>query len=437
MYSGSQRRWNNMSIASILFVSFVILLLFNVPIALGLGVSSVVAMIMAGLPLDMFPMQVYANIGKFALLAIPFFILAGNTMERAGISEKLINMANKFVGHKKGGLAIVGVITSCFFAAISGSGPATVAALGVIIIPAMIKARYPVGMSSALMATAGSIGIIIPPSIAFVVYGAIAGVSIGKIFIAGIIPGILMGIALIIASLIMVKRMDIEEQEKASFEEKMKSVKEAFWGLMMPVIILGGIYGGYFTPTEAAAVSAVYGILVGLFIYKTITIKDLHQLMVQSALGSAVVMFIVACAGFFAWFITTQGIAQMASNILLNVAGNKYMFLFIINIILLIAGCFIEANSALYIFVPIMLPVAVALGYDPIALGVVMTVNLAIGQVTPPVGVNLYVACGISKISLKEISKAAIPFILASLVILILITYIPEIILFLPKFMKL
>jgi C4-dicarboxylate transporter DctM subunit len=426
-----------MSIASILFVSFVILLLFNVPIALGLGVSSVVAMIMAGLPLDMFPMQVYANIGKFALLAIPFFILAGNTMERAGISEKLINMANKFVGHKKGGLAIVGVITSCFFAAISGSGPATVAALGVIIIPAMIKARYPVGMSSALMATAGSIGIIIPPSIAFVVYGAIAGVSIGKIFIAGIIPGILMGIALIIASLIMVKRMDIEEQEKASFEEKMKSVKEAFWGLMMPVIILGGIYGGYFTPTEAAAVSAVYGILVGLFIYKTITIKDLHQLMVQSALGSAVVMFIVACAGFFAWFITTQGIAQMASNILLNVAGNKYMFLFIINIILLIAGCFIEANSALYIFVPIMLPVAVALGYDPIALGVVMTVNLAIGQVTPPVGVNLYVACGISKISLKEISKAAIPFILASLVILILITYIPEIILFLPKFMKL
>lgn len=426
-----------MSIASTLFVSFVILLLFNVPIALGLGVSSVIAMIMAGLPLDMFPMQIYANIGKFALLAIPFFILAGNTMERAGISEKLINMANKFVGHRKGGLAIVGVVTSCFFAAISGSGPATVAALGVIIIPAMIKARYPAGMSSALMATAGSIGIIIPPSIAFVVYGAIAGVSIGKIFMAGIIPGILMGIGLIIASLIIVKKMDIEQQEKATTQEKLKSVKEAFWGLMMPVIILGGIYGGYFTPTEAAAVAAVYGILVGIFIYKTITFKDLYELMVQSALGSAVVMFIVACAGFFAWFITTQGIAQMASNLLLTVAGSKYVFLIIINIILLIAGCFIDANSALYIFTPIILPVAVALGYDPIALGVVMTVNLAIGQVTPPVGVNLYVACSISKLSLKEISRAVGPFVLASVLVLIIITYLPDIILFLPKFMKL
>lgn len=424
-----------MSISSILFISFVILLLFNVPIALSLGVSSVIAMIAAGLPLDMFPMQVYANIGKFALLAIPFFILAGNTMERAGISEKLINMANKFVGHRKGGLAIVGVITSCFFAAISGSGPATVAALGVIIIPAMIKARYPVGMSSALMATAGSIGIIIPPSIAFVVYGAISGVSIGKIFIAGVIPGILMGIALIIASLIMINKLDIEQQEKATTHEKLKSFKEAFWGLMMPVIILGGIYGGFFTPTEAAAVAAVYGILVGLFIYKTITLKDLYQLMVESALGSAVVMFIVACAGFFAWFITTQGIADMASTLLLNVAGNKYVFLILINIILIIAGCFIEANSALYIFTPIMLPVALKLGYDPIALGVVMTVNLAIGQVTPPVGVNLYVACGITKLNLKVISKAVVPFVIASLIVLILITYIPEIILFLPKFM--
>jgi len=426
-----------MSVSSILFVSFIILLLLNVPIGLSLGVASIIVMITVGLPLDMFPMQVYANIGKFALLAIPFFILAGNTMEKAGISEKLINMANKFVGHKKGGLAIVGVVTSCFFAAISGSGPATVAALGVILIPAMIKARYPAGMSSALMATAGSIGIIIPPSIAFVVYGAISGVSIGKIFIAGIIPGILMGIALIIASLIIVKKLDIEQQEKASFKEKLQSAKEAFWGLMMPVIILGGIYGGFFTPTEAAAVAAVYGILVGLFIYRTITLKDLYQLMVDSALGSAIVMFIVACAGFFAWFITTQGIAQMASNLLLTVAGNKYMFLIIINIILLIAGCFIEANSALYIFTPIMLPVALALGYDPIALGVVMTVNLAIGQVTPPVGVNLYVACGISKLSLKEISMSVGPFVIASVVVLLLITYIPEIILFLPNFMKL
>lgn len=424
-----------MSSAGLLFIVFVVLLLANVPIALSLGVASVSAMLYIGLPLDMFPMQIYANIGKFALLAIPFFILAGNTMEKAGISEKLINLANKYVGHRKGGLAIVGVITSCFFAAISGSGPATVAALGVIVIPAMIEAGYGKGMSSALMATSGAIGIIIPPSIAFVVYGAIAGVSIGKTFIAGIVPGLLMGAGLIIVSLFMVKNMDIEQQEKASGKEKWIAFKDAFWGLMMPVIILGGIYGGFFTPTEAAAVAAVYGILVGMFIYRTITIKELYKLLVDSAVGSAIVMFIVACAGFFAWFITTQGIAQMASDFILQVSGNKYIFLLILNIILLIAGCFIDATSALYIFTPIMLPVAMALGYDPIALGVVMTVNLAIGQVTPPVGVNLYVACGVSKVNLMEISRAVIPFIIASLLVLILITYIPDIILFLPNIM--
>ncbi|WP_312700723.1 TRAP transporter large permease [Sedimentibacter sp.] len=422
-----------MSSAAILFISFAILLLLNVPIALSLGVASVIAMLNLGLPLDMFPMQIYANIGKFALLAIPFFVLAGNTMEKAGISRKLIDLANKFVGHRKGGLAIVGVVTSCFFAAISGSGPATVAALGVIIIPAMINSGYEKGMSSALMATAGSIGIIIPPSIAFVVYGAIAGVSIGKIFISGIIPGLLMGVALIIASLILVKDMKIVDQQKATGREKWKVFIDAFWGLMMPVIILGGIYGGFFTPTEAAAVAAVYGILVGMFIYKTIGLKDLYKLLIDSAVGSAIVMFIVACAGFFAWFITTQGIADLASDFLLQVSGNKYVFLLIINVILLIAGCFVDATSALYIFTPIILPVALALGYDPIALGVVMTMNLAIGQVTPPVGVNLYVACGVSKVSLKEISVAVLPFVLASIVVLLLITYIPDIIMFLPN----
>ncbi len=424
-----------MSIASILFISFAVLLLLNVPIALSLGVSSLIAMIAAELPMDMFPMQIYANISKFTLLAIPFFMLAGNTMEKAGISEKLINLANAFVGHKRGGLAIVGVITSCFFAAISGSGPATVASLGVIIIPAMINAGYSKGMSSALMATAGGIGVIIPPSIPFVIYGAIAGVSIGKIFMAGIIPGLLMGAALIIASLLMVKKMDIEPQPKASFKEKMTALKDAFWGLMMPVIILGGIYGGYFTPTEAAAVAAVYGILVGMFVYRKLKLKDLHALMVESAIGSAIVMFIVASAGLFAWFCTTTGISDMASDALLSVAGSKTVFLLLVNIILLIAGCFLDAPSALYIFTPIMLPVATQLGYDPVALGVVMTVNLAIGMITPPVGVNLYVACGVSKISLANISRSVVPYLVASLIVLFLITYVPEIILFLPNLM--
>lgn len=424
-----------MSGAAILFLSFAILLLLNVPIALSLGVSAIIAMIAAGLPLDLFPMTIYAGIGKFTLLAIPFFILAGNTMEKAGISDKLIDLANKVVGHKKGGLAIVCVITSCFFAAISGSGPATVAALGVIIIPAMVKAGYGKGMPSALMATAGSIGVIIPPSIPFVVYGAIAGVSIGKIFIAGIVPGLLMGTALIIVSLFLIKKMNIAKQEKATFKEVMIAFKDAIWGLLMPVIILGGIYGGIFTPTEAAAVAAVYGIVVGVFIYKKISLKGLYNLMRESAIGSAVVMFIVACASFFAWFVTTEGIADMASQFLLSVSSSKFVFLLILNIILIIAGCFVDATSALYIFTPIMLPVALQLGYDPVLLGVVMTMNLAIGMVTPPVGVNLYVACGVSKISLKEISIKVIPYVIAAVIVLLLVTYIPQITLFLPSAM--
>jgi tripartite ATP-independent transporter DctM subunit len=424
-----------MSVAGVLFLSFIVLLLLNVPIALGLGLSSLAAMAMSGTPLDMLPMQIYAATGKFTLLAIPFFILAGNIMEKAGISEKLINLANKFVGHKKGGLAIVCVITSCFFAAISGSGPATVAALGVIIIPAMINAGYGKGMSSALMATSGAIGIIIPPSIAFVVYGAVAEVSIGKIFIAGIVPGLLMGACLIVVSLILSSKLDVEMQVKASSEEKWSAFKDAIWGLMMPAIILGGIYGGIFTPTEAAAVSAVYGLLVGIFVYRKIKWKEFHMLLVQSSVQSATVMLIVACASLFAWFCQTEGIAEMAQELLLNISGSKIVFLLIINIILIIAGCFIDAVSALYIFIPIMLPVALELGYDPIALGVLMTMNLAIGQVTPPVGVNLYVACGISNISLKEISRAVLPFVLASILALFAITYFPQITLLLPNIM--
>ncbi|MEA4848969.1 MAG: TRAP transporter large permease [Clostridiaceae bacterium] len=424
-----------MSVAGVLFLVFIVLLLLNVPIALGLGLASLAAMSMSGTTFDMLPMQIYAATGKFTLLAIPFFILAGNIMEKAGISDKLINLANKYVGHQKGGLAIVCVITSCFFAAISGSGPATVAALGVIIIPAMIEAGYGKGMSSALMATSGAIGIIIPPSIAFVVYGAVAEVSIGKIFMAGFIPGILMGACLIIVSLYISKKMDIDMQPKATGEEKKKAFKDAVWGLMMPVIILGGIYGGIFTPTEAAAVSAVYGLFVGIFIYKKIRWKEFHKLLVLSSVQSATVMFIVACASLFAWFCQTEGIAEMAGNLLLSISGSKIVFLFIINIILVIAGCFIDAISALYIFIPIILPVALKLGYDPVALGVLMTMNLAIGQVTPPVGVNLYVACGISKINLKEISISVIPFVLASLAALFAITYFPQITLLLPNIM--
>ncbi len=420
--------------AWLLFGVFFVLLLLGVPIALSLGVASIVIFIVNSSNMVLLPMQIFAAIGKFTLLAIPFFILAGNVMEKAGISDKLIVFADKAVGHKKSGLAIVTIITAVFFAAISGSGPATVAALGGILIPAMIKNGYDRGSASALMATSGSIGIIIPPSIAFVVFGAISGVSIGKLFIAGIVPGLLIGLGLIIVSIILSKKMDISSREKATGKEVWKAFIDAFWGLLMPIIILGGIYGGIFTPTEAAAVSAVYGLIVGLLIYRSLKLKDLYSIFLNTVVQSAVIMFVVSTATVFAWIVTTEGVAGSAAEMVFSVSGgNLLIFLFLVNIMLLIAGCFIDAISAFYLFIPILLPVAMQMGYDPLALGVVMTVNLALGQVTPPVGVNLYVAAPLAEISLNRISKSVLPYLIVSVMVLILMTYVPQIITLLPN----
>lgn len=421
-------------VALILFGSFFLLLFLNIPIALSLGMSSIITLLYEKLPLSMVPSNMYSSTSKFVLLAIPFFIFGGNIMAEGGISERLINFCRSLVGHKRSGMALVCVIVSCFFAAISGSGPATVAALGMIIIPAMVQAGYDKASGTALMSTAGAIGIIIPPSITFVIYGSITGTSVGALFASGIVPGILMGVLLVVAMMWVSRKRELHLLPKATWKERWESFKDAFWGLMMPVIILGGIYGGIFTPTEAAAVSAIYGLFLGLFIYKTITFKDVPRILADSVSQTAVVMFIVGTASLFAWILTVTGLAAQASNVLISVSsGNKYIFLLIVNIILLIAGCFIDANSACYILVPILVPVATALGINPIHLGCIMIVNMAIGMVTPPVGVNLYVGCGIAKISLKEISIAVLPFIVASIVALLLTTYVPIISMFLPN----
>ena len=421
-------------VALILFGSFFLLLFLNIPIALSLGMSSIITLLYEKLPLSMVPSNMYSSTSKFVLLAIPFFIFGGNIMAEGGISERLINFCRSLVGHKRSGMALVCVIVSCFFAAISGSGPATVAALGMIIIPAMVQAGYDKASGTALMSTAGAIGIIIPPSITFVIYGSITGTSVGSLFASGIVPGILMGVLLVVAMMWVSRKRELHLLPKATWKERWESFKDAFWGLMMPVIILGGIYGGIFTPTEAAAVSAIYGLFVGLFIYKTITFKDVPRILADSVSQTAVVMFIVGTASLFAWILTVTSLAAQASNVLISVSsGNKYIFLLIVNIILLIAGCFIDANSACYILVPILVPVATALGINPIHLGCIMIVNMAIGMVTPPVGVNLYVGCGIAKISLKEISIAVLPFIVASIAALLLTTYVPIISMFLPN----
>ncbi len=421
-------------VASFLFITFAVLLFIGTPIAVCLGISSMGAMILqgAGRPLDIvlgtLPQLVSAATSKFVLLAIPFFILGGNIMEKAGISQKLIALAQACVGHLRGGVAMVCVIVACFFAAISGSGPATVAALGLILIPAMIKVGYSPAFSAALMATAGAIGVVIPPSITLVVYGSISDTSIGTLFIASVLPGLLMGLALVITALIIGRKSVLEVLPKATPQERWKALKEAFWGLLMPIIILGGIYGGVFTPTEAAAVSAVYGLFVGVFIYKTVKWKEFYKILVDSASTTATVMLITAAASIFAYILTRSRIDVAINEALINITGgNKIIFFMIVNVILLIAGCFLDSTSALYIFVPLFVPVANSLGIDLVHLGVVMIVNLAIGLVTPPVGVNLYVACGIAKCSLKEISVAVLPLIAASLIVLLLITYVPAI----------
>ena len=420
----------------ILFGSFFVMLFLNIPICVSLGMSSIFAMLYSGDKLSIVPTNVYNGMAKFLLLAIPFFVLSGNIMAKAGISTRLVQFIDDCIGHRRGGIAIVCVVVACFFGAISGSGPATVAALGIILIPAMInRGGFSAPFSSAMMASASSIAIVSPPSIAFVVYASITGVSVGDMFMGGIIPGIMMGLALVVVIMIEVRKKGLTaSREKASWGARWKSFRTAFWGFLMPVIILGGIYGGIFTPTEAAAVSVVYGLIVGLFIYREVKLRDLYDLLVDSTKTTAGIMLIIGAATLFSYACTVHGISGAAQDLLLSISSNKYIFLLIVNVIFLIAGCFVDANSAMYILIPIMYPVATQLGIDPIHFGVLSTVNLAIGQVTPPVGVNLFVAIGVSsklenikdktKVTIQTISKAVWPQIVACVVALLLVTYI-------------
>lgn len=421
----------------ILFGSFFVMLFLNIPICVSLGMSSIFAMLYSGDKLSIVPTNIYNGMAKFLLLAIPFFVLSGNIMAKAGISTRLIQFIDDCIGHRRGGIAIVCVVVACFFGAISGSGPATVAALGIILIPAMInRGGFSAPFSSAMMATASSIAIVIPPSIAFVVYASITGVGVGDMFMGGILPGIMMGIALVVVIMLEVRKRGLTaSREKATWGERWKSFRSAFWGFLMPVIILGGIYGGFFTPTEAAAVSVVYGLIVGLFIYREVKLKDLFDLLVDSSVTTGGIMLIIGAATLFSYVCTVHGISKAASDLLLTVAGNKIVFLIIVNVIFLIAGCFVDANSAMYIFIPIMMPVAQALDINLVHFGVLSTVNLAIGQVTPPVGVNLFVAIGVSdklkdvkdktRVTIETISKAVWPMIVACVITLLIVTYVP------------
>ncbi|MED4203805.1 TRAP transporter large permease [Neobacillus mesonae] len=440
--------------AILLFGIFFILVLLGIPIAISLGVSSIAILLITGgvSNLEVVPDILYSSVSKFTLLAIPFFVLAGVIMDYAGISKRLIHFADVCVGHLKGGMIFVTVITAIFFAAISGSGPATVAAIGGILIPALAKNGVKRNTAGALVASSGAIGIVIPPSIAFIVFAVVAGdqasVSIGRLFVAGIIPGLLMGAAFVFAALYARKKglksgapvhdevaATLEGRQRATGKEILKAFRDAIGGLLIPVIILGGIYGGIFTPTEAAVVAVFYGFIVGIFIYRELKISDVFKVLYDAAIQTAIITFIVSTASLFAYIITTESIAQTMSDSLLSLSSNPIIILLIINIILLIAGCFIDAISAFYIFVPILLPIILHFNVDPTVFGVIMTVNLAIGLFTPPVGLNLYVASGIGNIKIQSISRAVLPFVIAAVVVLLLITYIPALSTFLPNLM--
>ncbi len=411
-----------------LIIAMLVLFAFSVPIATSIGIAAALAIYIQGdIPVMVIAQRMFASLDSFPLMAIPFFILAGTLMEVGGISKRLVNLANSMVGHMTGGLAAVAVVTSMFFAAISGSSAATTAAIGSILIPAMVSKGYRRDFAGAVQAASGEIGVIIPPSIPMILYAVVVGVSVGDMFIAGIIPGILIGLSLILTVYIISKKRGYKGSEKATWGERFKAFKEAFLALLMPFIILGGIYGGIFTPTEAAAVAVGYSFLIGTFVYKEIKWKAVLDLFSKSSVTMSIIMIIIANAGVFGWILTREQIPQLVAQWLTSMTQSPIIFLLLVNIFLMIVGMFFETSASIIILAPILTPIAVALGINPVHFGMIMIVNLAMGMVTPPLGVNLFVACQIGGLKLEQISRALIPFLFTLIIDVLLISYIPKI----------
>lgn len=500
-------------IALLLFGSFFLFLGLGIPVAFALGLSAVVTLVTTdGVQvLDVVPSVMFPSMSSGTLLAIPFFILAGIVMQYTGISQRLVDLAFLIFGRLRHGLAAVTIISAFFFSAISGSGPATVAAIGAILIPALVRNGYQKKHAVSLVAASGSMGIVVPPSIAFIIFAVVAAefgkISITRLFIAGIVPGIIMALAFFVAALFVPRVRElaglpvkaktgaeavagsastgtpasstagadsagnggtsdsaaagrtqlltangkaasassgssgsgvgtadpmVTVNPEGGFGEILTALVKAIPGLLIPVIILGGIYGGIFTPTEAGAVASVYALIVGVFVYRELTWKDMPKVFLESGVSTAVIMFIVGVASLFSYVITVEGVADRISTAVLGVTDNKYLILAAITIILLIVGAFVDAISAFYLFIPILVPILIGVGVDMTTIGVFMTVNLAIGLFTPPVGLNLYVGAGIGKVKLEEVVRGIIPFLVCAIVALLLITYIPAISNWLP-----
>lgn len=412
---------------AVLFISLILLLVAGVPIAFVLCGSSIIAILSTNDIHNAIVIQrMFSGSGSFTLLAIPFFVLAGNLMSSGGISKRLVNLCNSLFGHISGGLAMVAIITCAFFAAISGSSAATAAAVGTIIIPEMLKHKYDKDFAGATVASSAELGVIIPPSIGLIQYGVATGTSISNLFMAGFLLGIFICLVLCVVAHFMCKKQGFEPSKKATTEEKIQAFKDAILALLMPVIILGGIYSGLFTPTEAAVIAVFYGLIVGLFVYKEIKFSDIPKILTESAITMSTVMLIMSASTIFGWILTKLQIPQAVAQGFLGISASKYVFLLLVNLLLLFIGMFCEAGAAMVILAPLLAPVAKTLGIDLVHFGIIMMSNLAIGMMTPPVGVNLYVVCDTAKVKIEGMFKYLIRYFLALVAGVLFITYVPQ-----------
>ncbi|MED0667006.1 TRAP transporter large permease [Bacillus badius] len=442
---------------SALFLSLFLLIALSVPIGIAIGLSTLFTALFFtdSIPVMTLTQKVFTSLDSFPIMAIPFFMMAGILMGKGGVSKRLLDFAGSLVGFVAGGLAMVTVLTCMFFSAISGSGPATVAAIGSFMIPAMEREKYGRGFAAAITASAGAIGVIIPPSIPFVLYGVIGGVSIGSLFLAGILPGIMIGLSLMIASYFIIKRKSVKNAEntasqfnvldetsvtieqmnvkRISFKHVLQTFYEAKWALLTPVIILGGIYGSIFTPTESAAVAIMYGLIVGKFIHKELSWKDVYDSALETIQVIGATLYMIGLSIAFAYVLNIEQIPQQIADFILGFSTNVYVVLLLIILFLLVVGAFLDTIAALVILTPILLPIVTQIGVDPVHFGVILVTALAIGFITPPVGVNLFVASAIGNISIEKIAVAAIPLFIVMLAILFLLSYVPFFSTYLPS----
>jgi len=420
--------------ATIIFVLLIVLMLTGMPISISLGLTVLTFLFtMTDVPVQSVALKLFTGIEKFEIMAIPFFILAGNFLTHGGVARRMIRFATSMIGHWHGGLGLAGVMACALFAAVSGSSPATVVAIGSVILPAMTKQGFPPKFGAGILTTSGSLGILIPPSIAMVMFSVSTNVSVGSMFIAGIVPGIALAVALGFTTWNIARKNNYPRMPKATWGERWLAFRESVWGLLLIVVVMGGIYSGVFTPTEAAAMAAVYAFVVAVFVYKDMPLKRIPKVLLDSASMSAMLLYIITNAVLFSFLMTSENIPQAMADWMINQGFGPIAFLLVVNILLLLAGNVMEPSSIILILAPILFPVAMKLGINPIHFGILIVVNMEVGMCHPPVGLNLYVASGITKMGISELTMAVMPWLLTMLVFLGVVTYWPGLTLWLPR----